>query len=218
MMQFDAFSLSRLLQLASPMLPPGAFTSSQGLEAAVQDGSIKDEASARTWILGGLRYNVASLEGPVLLRLHDAWSSGRGAQVLRWNDFFLASHETVEFRTETVQKGNFLVQLLNDLGTLPRAEIDILNTLIEPTFPAAFSFAAVHWNIAREPALGAYLWAWAENQVGAAIKTIAMGQMAGQKILSAVADAIPEAMADALGRSDEALSHLAPAAMARTAG
>ena len=37
-------ALVRLLQLASPVLPVGAFSYSQGLERAVEAGTVKDEA------------------------------------------------------------------------------------------------------------------------------------------------------------------------------
>ena len=41
-------ALVRLLQLASPALPVGAFSYSQGLEAAIEQGIVKDEASLST--------------------------------------------------------------------------------------------------------------------------------------------------------------------------
>ena len=39
-------ALPRLLQLASPALPVGAYTYSQGLEWAVEAGLVKDQAAA----------------------------------------------------------------------------------------------------------------------------------------------------------------------------
>ena len=51
-------TLLRLLQLASPSLPIGAYTYSQGLEAAIEAGMVKNEGSAGAWItesLGGSR-------------------------------------------------------------------------------------------------------------------------------------------------------------------
>ena len=43
-------ALTRLLQLASPALPVGAYSYSQGLEAAVEAGIVHDAASAGRWI------------------------------------------------------------------------------------------------------------------------------------------------------------------------
>ena len=39
-------ALTRLLQLASPALPVGAYTYSQGLEWAVEAATVRDEAGA----------------------------------------------------------------------------------------------------------------------------------------------------------------------------
>ncbi len=41
-------AFARLLQLASPTLPVGAYSYSQGLEAAVEAGIVHDAASARS--------------------------------------------------------------------------------------------------------------------------------------------------------------------------
>src|ERR1700712_5343121 len=46
--------LTALLHLASPALPIGAFSYSQGLESAIEHGFIHDGDSARNWIASGL--------------------------------------------------------------------------------------------------------------------------------------------------------------------
>ena len=65
--------LLRLLHLASPALPIGAFHFSQGLEYAVECGWVKDEASALEWIEGLASASLATLDLPVLERLRAAW-------------------------------------------------------------------------------------------------------------------------------------------------
>ena len=65
----DAPQLLRLLHLASPALPIGAFHFSQGLEYAVECGWVKDEASALDWIDGIASASLATLDLPVLDRL-----------------------------------------------------------------------------------------------------------------------------------------------------
>ena len=54
-------ALVKLLQLASPALPVGAYSYSQGLEAAIEAGLVKDEASAREWIEDVLSLSVATM-------------------------------------------------------------------------------------------------------------------------------------------------------------
>ena len=67
-------ALARLLQLASPALPVGAYSYSQGLEAAIEAGIVRDAATAGRWIGDVLAYSVARLEAPVWWRLHAAWA------------------------------------------------------------------------------------------------------------------------------------------------
>ena len=58
--------LIRLLQLASPALPVGAFSYSQGLESAVESGVVHDAATAGRWIADMLRFSLARSEAPLL--------------------------------------------------------------------------------------------------------------------------------------------------------
>src|SRR4051812_39584533 len=68
--------LLRLLQLVSPTLPIGTFAYSQGLEAAVAAGWVRDEAGAAAWIGGLLEGSLAAVDLPLLVRLHRAWTDG----------------------------------------------------------------------------------------------------------------------------------------------
>jgi urease accessory protein len=162
----------RLLQLASPTLPVGAYSYSGGLEAAIETGIVKDAASAQRWIGDVLDYSVLRMEAPLLLKMIEAPAA-------EWNETFLASRETAELRAETVQMGYSLNRLLPELGVEPCP-------YEEPSFPAAYAQAARAWGIPARQALTAYLWAWLENQVMAAVKAVPLGQTDGQKILLAL--------------------------------
>jgi urease accessory protein len=171
-------SLVRLLQLASPALPVGAYSYSQGLEAAIEAGIVKDAGSAEHWIADVLEFSVGSMEAPLLLRLLlQEDSSGINEQLL-------ASRETAELRAETAQMGYSLCRLLGELGMkdLPAGEV---------AFPTAFAFAARQWGIEPREALLGYLWSWLENQVMAAIKGVPLGQTDGQRILLSIGNSLP---------------------------
>ena len=86
--------LLRLLQLASPALPVGAYTYSQGLEWAVESRLVRTEAEAAAWIGELLEWSLARFEAPLLARQLAAWSQYEDAEVARLNDDFLASRET----------------------------------------------------------------------------------------------------------------------------
>src|SRR5260221_4556646 len=88
----------RLLQLASPALPVGAYSYSQGLEAAVDAGIVRDAASATRWIGDVLELSLAAMEAPILLRLVAAWHAGDAGAVARRNPGHLACRSTSELR------------------------------------------------------------------------------------------------------------------------
>src|SRR5262245_10975982 len=169
-------NLSRLLQLASPTLPVGAYSYSQGLEAAVEAGIVMDAASAEAWIADALDFSIGRFEAPVL------WRMLRGEAL---NEFFLAGRETAELRAETVQMGHSLKKLVEELG-LGSVPLD------EPAYPAAYAFAVRRLELDPREALIAYLWSWLENQVLAAVKAVPLGQTAGQKILLSLGSRLDE--------------------------
>ena len=72
----DSLQLARLLQLASPALPVGAYTYSQGLEWAVESGVIRDEATAGRWIADLLDHGIGQFEAPLVFALMAAWTAG----------------------------------------------------------------------------------------------------------------------------------------------
>jgi urease accessory protein len=201
-------SLARLLQLASPTLPVGAYSYSQGLEAAIEAGIVTDADNAGRWIADVLAFAVARMEAPVLLRLCRAWSAQDAAALQHWNALFLASRETAELRAETVQMGYSMMRLLDALAVGQPAEV--FTAEAEPAFPTAFARAVAAWQIDPQQALVAYLWAWVENQVMAAVKAVPLGQTDGQRLLLALGASIGEAAAEAAQLADDALGNFAP--------
>jgi urease accessory protein len=201
--------LVRLLQLASPALPIGAYSYSQGLEWAVEDGTVRTAAAAQAWIGDLLTLVVAGGEAAIAWRLLRA-AGEDWAAFARWNAWFRASRETAELRGETEQMGSSLVRLALDLEWLDRPARDALPLLAPITLPAAFALAARGFAIPAAAALAAYLWAWLENQVLAAMKLVPLGQVAGQQMLVALGGAIPGLVTAASTIADEDIATFAP--------
>ena len=101
-----SIALARLLQLASPALPVGAYSYSQGLEWAVEAGIVRDEASALAWIGYQLEWNIGRFEVPLLVRMMAAHKVGAGDTVTELDSLYLASRESAELRAETLQMGH----------------------------------------------------------------------------------------------------------------
>ena len=174
-------SLARLLQLASPTLPVGAYSYSQGLEAAIEAGVVSDAASAQRWIADVLAFSIATMDAPLLFILLNDESRQEELNLL-----YLASRESAELRAETLQMGYSLCRLLTELGVQGLPEGDV-------AYPVAFACAARSWAIEPRAALEAYLWSWLESQVMAAVKAVPLGQTAGQKILLELGEIISAA-------------------------
>ena len=187
-----------LLQLASPALPVGGFAYSQGLESAISDGRVNDVASAQRWIGDMLRLVLARLEAPLWLRIYDAALAQDERALVHWNEELLATRETAELRAESLQMGASMLRVYTPVQlTVPRLEA--------ATYTAAFAIACEQLGIAREDGLAAYLWAWTENQVLVVVKTVPLGQQAGQAMLFALHGTVQQAVETAATLTDDDL-------------
>ena len=206
----NASALLHLLQLSTPSLPIGAYSYSQGLEPALESGLVHDEASARDWIAQALQLVVARFEAPVLWRLLQAFEHNDANAVQLWTERFLAARDTAEFRAETVQMGYSLGKLLAELN-LPRPELlALLQSLPEVPLPTALACAAVALDIPHEAAMLGMLFSWAENQVLVCVKSVPLGQVAGQRLLLSLRLALESAAQTAQSLPDEEFSNWSP--------
>lgn len=207
-----AAALLSLLQLASPALPIGAYSYSQGLEAAFERGLVVDAAGARDWIAQHLRLVLARWEAPLCWRLMQAFAAGDDAAVRAWNERFIASRDSAEMRAETIQMGYSLSRLLAELepDLADAAPLALLRALPEVALPSAYGCAVVALAIPPEPALLALLFAWAENQVLVCVKSVPLGQVAGQRLLLSLGAELEQAACVARTLADDALSNWSP--------
>lgn len=199
-------ALLRMLQLASPALPVGAYAYSQGLEAAVELGLVRDEPATGSWLRGLLGNGLAYLDLPVLARLWAAHHAADTHAARRWNGFLLASRETRELRAEERDLGAAMARLCRDLG-VPLAVDGKDRTC---TFASGFAAAACHWGVDQRGTLTAYAWSWLENQVAAAQRLVPIGHTAGQRILLSLGAALGTAVDCALTLIDDQLGAAAP--------
>lgn len=171
-------ALLRLLQLASPALPVGAYSYSEGLETLVHTSVIQSVDDLEHWIHQELHYGAARLEAAMLVRSHRATITQNFDQVLYWNQWFTAARETEELRSQSLQMGGSLLRLFRSLHSDP-----IPNFEDGCNFAIAFGLVAALWEIDESAALIAYLHSWTANLVSAGVKLIPLGQTAGQKLL-----------------------------------
>jgi urease accessory protein len=196
-----AATLLQLMWLASPALPVGGFSYSEGLEAAVDSGVVTSESEASTWLLDQLQLGLSRNELPVVARAVAAWQAGDGAGIEALNSWVMATRESSELRQQTEQMGRSLAAWLKN-----RPADDRLARLAglqpAPTYPLAFALAASQAGADPHAAMLAYAFGWAENMVQAAIKSVPLGQSSGQRILARLAGAIPAAADRAMALDD----------------
>jgi len=171
---------------------------------------VHDAESAEAWIGEVLAYAVARLEAPVWWRLHAAWKAAELERVAHWNEIFRSTRESAELRAETLQMGYSLQKLLLEVGEFDAPSLAQLRGVADITFPAAFAFAVVKWEIPARSALIAYLWAWLENQVMAALKSVPLGQTDGQRLLLSLSALLPGIADQACAAADQDLCNYAP--------
>ncbi len=197
--------LLRTLWLASPTLPVGGFSYSEGLEAAVDAGHVRDEASAADWLADQLHLGLARSDLAVVAQAIPAWQRHDMARITQLNDWVLATRETQEFRLQTEQMGRSLLVWAQSLGALGNGVHEQLLTaqLQPPTYPVAMACAAAASGAALTDSLTGYAFGWAENMVQAAIKSVPLGQSAGQRMLARLVGEIPAAVDHALSLGDD---------------
>jgi urease accessory protein len=196
--------LLQLLWLASPALPVGGFSYSEGLEAAVEAGHVDGEASAGDWITDQLHLSLARSDLPVVASALTAWREGDHARLQALNAWVLQTRETRELRQQTEQMGRSLAEWARSLGELGDGLADRLMAarLDPPSYPVACACALASRPGPARQALLAFAFGWAENMVQAAIKSVPLGQGAGQRILARLSRHIPGAVDHALTLGD----------------
>jgi urease accessory protein len=203
-------ALLQLIWLASPALPIGGFSYSEGLEAFLEaaQAAIKKEAfkdaDITQWLVDQLHLSLARSDLAVLAQAVAAFREDDLARIATLNQWVLATRESGELRAQTVQMGYSMVQWLATVQ--PE-----LPPLQEPlTYPLAFARAAATSQASVRSICLAFAFGWAENMVAAAVKSVPLGQSAGQRMLARLSAEIPQAVDRALQTPDQERQAFSP--------
>lgn len=198
----NASQLLSLLTLSSTALPIGAYCYSQGVESAIEKGMVHDETSCVSYFQEVLEMLLVRFELPVLKRLVESFDNPEQFQY--WAELYRASRESKELLAESQQ-------LAFSLNAWIR---DVLKQ--SPSVKKQLGFVPVYARLCGElgldlaDVLTAYSFTVLENQVLAAVKTIPLGQMSGQRIIWQLHQEIPEAVQAALALDDHEISSALP--------
>ncbi len=196
-----AHRLLWLMQLASPALPVGGFSYSEGLESAVEHGWVTDEDSAQQWLIDQLHLVQSRSELPVIAQAMKAWHLKDTHTLQQLSAWVMQTRETFEMRLQSEQMGRSLLIWLRNHQAADEADILFCESL-PPTWPLVFALALNTHAVDTREGLLTCAFGWAENMVQAAIKSVPLGQLSGQRMLAALSAEIPLAVEHALSIPD----------------
>ena len=196
--------LLHILQLASPTLPVGAYSYSEGLETLVEQGIVRDSESLSRWLSQELQHGSIVVETAIMFRAYQSLVQGDLQKLATWNAWLSAARETEELRQQSWQMGRSLVKLLVDL----QPELASVTNKISDycNYGIAFGIAAACWQINPQDAVMAYFQSWVTNLISAGVKLIPLGQTDGQKLLLNLHPLLIESTDKVLDLPDEDLA------------
>ena len=198
----NAAQLLSLLTLSSTALPIGAYCYSQGVESAIERGMIHDEASSIAYFEEVLEMLLIRFELPLLKRLMQCFDDT--VQFEYWANVYRASRESKELLAESTQLAFSLNAWIRDVLKQPVMVKKQLG------FMPVYGHLCGTFGLNSADVLTAYTFTVLENQVLAAVKTVPLGQMSGQRILWHLHALIPDAIQRALALEDGEISSALP--------
>ncbi|MFS2168075.1 urease accessory protein UreF [Variovorax sp. Varisp62] len=202
----SANSLLQLIWLASPALPVGGFSYSEGIEAAVEWAGVDSEAKAAEWIADQLHLSFARGDLAAFAQAIAAWRANDLPRIRELNQWVISTRESAEFFLQTEQMGRSFVEWLK----LHHADTADVFADLPASYPIAFAFAVGRTGATVHDGCLAFAFGWAENMVAAAVKAVPLGQSAGQRILGRLAQEIPDAVTRAMALGDDQRQAFAP--------
>jgi urease accessory protein len=184
-----------LHQLLSPAFPVGAFAYSQGLETAVQDGTVQTPADVSEWI-------------SVLLEHGGGWSdtvfaarAALGDDLEDLSALARALAPSAERRQETVLMGDAFASTVRD----------VWGVAVPPApYPVAYGAAVRALSLPVDEALRLFLLSVAANVASAGVRLVPLGQTDGQRIVHGLHALCAELATRALDTDLDDLGGFAP--------
>ena len=172
-----------LLQLISPSLPVGAFSYSEGLEWLVQNKKVYDEKTLFNWIESELSRGQITIEASSIAHIMRDLVDWRDYKDVKykliideWNSWLSSLRDSPDVRSQQIQMGESLLQLLIDLDhPLPDNEKKFI-------WPIAWAWAGVSWDIPQIDLVEGFLYSWVANQLSAALRLLSLGPTKAQQL------------------------------------
>ncbi|KKZ10315.1 MAG: hypothetical protein TE42_10330 [Candidatus Synechococcus spongiarum SP3] len=167
-------------QLASPTLPVGGYTYSEGLETAVQQGRLQDVASLECWLTAELSSGAIGVDAATINRCLVALRAGDWATAERHDAWLLAQRSCGAMRQQQRQMGYSMLTLLRQLTA--DQGCPLANWPDEAGLALAWSLAGERFQLPVAPLLEAFLFSWSANLISAAVRLVPLAARHGQQL------------------------------------
>lgn len=159
--------LLRLLTWLSPAFPVGAFGYSHGLETAIREGAVTDARSLTAWIAALLEHGSGWTDAVLARAAWTAVTAEDHTALDEIAELAEALAPSLERRRETLAQGEAFLAAVAAWHPPP---------IIRAPYCVALGAAAGAAGIPLQPALTAWLHAFAANLVSVAVRAVPLGQ------------------------------------------
>jgi urease accessory protein len=184
----NSLSLIHGLRFVDSFFPSGGYAYSSGLEAAVQDGAVRDADEFREYVDDMLRAGVATREAVAVSVACEAIRKRKLPLALKADAELEAMKIGYESRLASRQMGRQVMRIAVDRdhvhAVLRAFHAELLESRTPGHFPVCLglTLAANGWS--RTDAIAAFLYQTAVGFVSAAMKLLPIGQREGQQLLA----------------------------------
>lgn len=177
-------ALYRLMTWLSPAYPVGGFSYSHGLEQAIEAGLVRNADELREWVATVLEQGAAPVDAALFAAAWRATQGGSETALDGLIELARAWRGTAETALESSAQGAAFVAITTATWPDPALARVAARHGGQVPFSVAVAIAAAAQGIALEPAVMAYLQAFAANLVSAGVRLVPLGQTDGQRVLA----------------------------------
>lgn len=203
-----------LLQFTDGLFPAGAYAHSFGLEACVQSSEVRDAAGVEEFLRAYLEGCAGPTDAVALVCARRASAHGNLASCLYLDERLDAMKTASELRDASRQMGRQTLRVANHLPCHPLLEA-FGKAVGEETTPGHHTivFGMIGGILAWDALemTGAYLYSTSAALVGAALRLLPLGQLAGQRIVWNVRPLIAALAEEAQDKHEADIWSFAPA-------
>lgn len=178
--------LGNLLHLADPTLPIGGYSHSNGLETYVQNGLVRDKASARLFVENTLHYNLKFNDALFMRLAWEATERNDLETLVNLDQECTALKSPREIREASQKLGIRLIKIfsrVNQTSFVKSLEDAISSGEMDGHYCIVFGLYAQTLDIPLKEALFAFYYNAAVGMITNAVKLIPLGQLDGQDLL-----------------------------------